>query len=162
MRIHVQPCRWVAEIPHWLTHVTYPSPHSVQQVAKSSADKWNCRPETIHWRSVIASTAPNAWIKIHKNHTCNKNELAQLLTVCTSTTNQWSEFIAETIFGKSVNDFVTWVRLESESYKSDNTTIKETVSSRSEQTFNRAWNQCPSLRWTQWLKITGSFMQQQR
>ena len=34
------------------------------------------------------------------------------------------------------------------------------VSSRSEQTFNMAWNQCPSLRWTQWLKITGSFMQQ--
>ena len=28
-------------------------------------------------------------------------------------------------------------------------------------TINRAWNRCPSLR-TQWLKITGSFMQQQR
>ena len=37
---------------------------------------------------------------------------------------------------------------------------KRTISSRSEQTFNRAWNQCPSSRWTQWLKITGSFMQQ--
>ena len=36
--------------------------------------------------------------------------------------------------------------------------FKGTVSSRSEQTFNRAWNQCPILRWTQWLKITGSFI----
>ena len=26
--------------------------------------------------------------------------------------------------------------------------LKGTVSSRSEQTFNRAWNRCPSLRWT--------------
>ena len=40
--------------------------------------------------------------------------------------------------------------------------VKGTVSSRSEQTFNRAWNRCPGLRWTQWLKITGSFMQEQR
>ena len=39
--------------------------------------------------------------------------------------------------------------------------VQGTLSSRSEQTFNRAWNRCPSLRWTQWLKITGSFMQQQ-
>ena len=38
--------------------------------------------------------------------------------------------------------------------------VKGTISPRTE-TFNRAWNQCPSLRWTQWLKITGSFMQQQ-
>ena len=37
--------------------------------------------------------------------------------------------------------------------------LKMTVSSRSGQTFNRAWNQCPSLiRWTQWLKITGSLI----
>ena len=41
-------------------------------------------------------------------------------------------------------------------------TLKGTILSRSEQTFNRAWNWCPSLRWTQWLKITAStFMQQQ-
>ena len=40
--------------------------------------------------------------------------------------------------------------------------FKEAISSRSEQTFNRAWNWCPSLSWTQWLTITGSFMQQQR
>ena len=40
--------------------------------------------------------------------------------------------------------------------------IKGTVSSRSEQTFNRAWKRCPSVRWTQWLKVTGSFMQQHR
>ena len=39
--------------------------------------------------------------------------------------------------------------------------FKGTISSWSEQTFNRAWNRCPSLRWTQWLKITGAFMQQQ-
>ena len=41
--------------------------------------------------------------------------------------------------------------------------FKGTVSSRSEQNFTRAWNRCPSysLRWTHWLKITGSFMQQQ-
>ena len=32
----------------------------------------------------------------------------------------------------------------------------------SEQTSNRAWNRCHSLRSTQWLKITGSFMQQQQ
>ena len=37
--------------------------------------------------------------------------------------------------------------------------FKWTVSSWLEQTFNRAWNRCPSLRWTQWLQITGSFMQ---
>ena len=37
-----------------------------------------------------------------------------------------------------------------------------TISTQSEQTSNRAWNRCPSLRWTQWLKITGSFTQQQR
>ena len=36
-------------------------------------------------------------------------------------------------------------------------TFKGTVSSRSEQTFNRAWNRCPTLRWTQWLKLTDSF-----
>ena len=30
--------------------------------------------------------------------------------------------------------------------------IKGTISSRSEQTLNRAWNRCPCLRWTQWLK----------
>ena len=35
--------------------------------------------------------------------------------------------------------------------------LKGTKSSRSEQTFNRAWNRCPSLRWTQGLEITGSF-----
>ena len=40
--------------------------------------------------------------------------------------------------------------------------VKGTVSSQSEKTFNRAWNRCPSLRWTQWLIMTGSFMQQQR
>ena len=40
--------------------------------------------------------------------------------------------------------------------------LKGTISSWSEQTFNRAWNRCPSLRWTRWLEITGSFMQQQR
>ena len=28
--------------------------------------------------------------------------------------------------------------------------------------FHRAWNCCPSLRWTQWLNITGPCMQQQR
>ena len=39
--------------------------------------------------------------------------------------------------------------------------IKGTISSWPEQTFNRAWNRCPTLRWIQWLKITGSFMQQQ-
>ena len=37
-----------------------------------------------------------------------------------------------------------------------NLALKGTVSSRSEQTLNRAWNRCPySLRWTQWLNITG-------
>ena len=35
-------------------------------------------------------------------------------------------------------------------------TLSGIVSPRSEQTFNRAWNQCPSLWWTQWLKIIGS------
>ena len=38
--------------------------------------------------------------------------------------------------------------------------LKGTLSSQSKETFHRAWNRCPSLRWTQWLKITGSFMQQ--
>ena len=38
---------------------------------------------------------------------------------------------------------------------------KGTISSEKEQTFNMAWNRCPSLRWTQWLEITGAFMQQQ-
>ena len=40
--------------------------------------------------------------------------------------------------------------------------FKGSVTSRSERTLNWAWNWCPGLRWTQWLKITGSFMQQQR
>ena len=31
--------------------------------------------------------------------------------------------------------------------------IKKTVSSWSEQTFDRAWNRCPRFRWPQWLKI---------
>ena len=35
--------------------------------------------------------------------------------------------------------------------------FKGGVLSRSAQTFNRAWNRCPSLRLTQWLEITGSF-----
>ena len=39
--------------------------------------------------------------------------------------------------------------------------LKGTVSSWLEQTFNRAWNWCPSLRWTQWLTNTDSFMQHQ-
>ena len=39
-------------------------------------------------------------------------------------------------------------------------TIRFKVLSWQKQTFNRAWNQCPSLRWPQWLEITGSFMQQ--
>ena len=43
-----------------------------------------------------------------------------------------------------------------------NIPFKGTILSRSEQPFNRAWNLCPSLRWTQWLTVTGSFMQQQR
>ena len=40
--------------------------------------------------------------------------------------------------------------------------IKGTLSLRSEETFNRTWNQCPSLRWTQtqWLRITGFCMLQ--
>ena len=33
--------------------------------------------------------------------------------------------------------------------------FNRTISSWSEQTFNRAWNPCPRLRWKQWLKITG-------
>ena len=41
--------------------------------------------------------------------------------------------------------------------------FKGAMSSQLEETFNRAWNWCPSLKWpVQWLKITGSFMQQQR
>ena len=40
--------------------------------------------------------------------------------------------------------------------------LKGTLSSRSEPTCSRALNRCPSLRWTQWLKITGSFMHQQQ
>ena len=40
-------------------------------------------------------------------------------------------------------------------------TFNGTILSWSEQTV-RAWNRCPSLRWTQWLNITGSFMQQQQ
>ena len=40
--------------------------------------------------------------------------------------------------------------------------VKGAVSSQSEQSFNMAWNRCPSLRWTQWVKITGSLIQQQR
>ena len=41
--------------------------------------------------------------------------------------------------------------------------LKGTISSQPEKTVHRAWNLCPtcSLRWTRWLKITGSFMQQQ-
>ena len=36
--------------------------------------------------------------------------------------------------------------------------FKGTISSRSEQTFNRTWKSVSySLRWTQWLKITGSY-----
>ena len=40
-------------------------------------------------------------------------------------------------------------------------TLKGQYRHGSEQTFNRAWNRCPSLRWTKWLKSTGSCMQQQ-
>ena len=38
--------------------------------------------------------------------------------------------------------------------------FKGAITSRSEQTFKRTWNRCPNLRWTQWLEITASFMQQ--
>ena len=31
--------------------------------------------------------------------------------------------------------------------------VKGTISSQSGQTFNRAWNRCPSFKWAQWLKI---------
>ena len=39
--------------------------------------------------------------------------------------------------------------------------FRGTISPRSEQTFNRAWNRWPRLTWTHWLKMTGSFMHQQ-
>ena len=58
-------------------------------------------------------------------------------------------------FSKNINENKNSIKIEK-------VAVKGTVSSRSEQTFNMAWNRCPSLRWTQWLKITGSFMQQQR
>ena len=61
-----------------------------------------------------------------------------------------------TLLGQFLED------MEAYSEVSTNNVFKGAISSRSEQTFSRAWNRCPSLRWTRWLQITASFMQQQR
>ena len=54
----------------------------------------------------------------------------------------------------SSDDRLSFLKLSQKLVFSNATKMfKGTISSRSEQTFNRAWNRCPSLRWTQWLKI---------
>ena len=58
------------------------------------------------------------------------------------------------LFSPCILQQSTWVQLI---LTSGQISLKGTISSRSEQTFNRAWNRCLSLRWTKWQKTTGSF-----